>query len=173
MTEEQQKENKLEHKTEEPASVEVVETKTEPNQTQLNERDILIMEYKFKGLTYLEIVEKLKEHNIELSLSAIKNIFALEGRLNKVYDSWREGRIEQIEKFGLDKAVANIDKMIDVLIEVAETGGKGDAPRVAAANSIIDRVLGRSISRNVNVNVGKKTKADEIVQALREGKLKR
>ena len=172
MSEEKQ-DNKSEHKTEEPATTVIVETSTKSHQTPLNERDILIMEYKFKGLTYKKIVEKLKEHNMEIGEDSIKYLFGQNGRLKIAYESWREGRIEQIEKFGLDKAIANIDKMIDVLIEVADKGGKGDAPRVAAANSIIDRVLGRAINRNVNVNVGKKTKADEVADAFRAGRLKR
>lgn len=154
-----------ETKQEETAIVSV----KDPDELSTAERDEIIMELRFSGMTYPQMQGHLASIGLAYTEWTLQSYFKTGARLFKRYADFKEKRIQIIQREGMEKAKKESKKIIATLIELSKTGTKDDNARVKACNILLDRIFGKPPQTNLNLNPSR-TKADEIIEALRAGK---
>jgi len=125
---------------------------TELNLSELSERDLVMMNLKILGLKYRDIAaEMLKQGFENISENTVKKAFYSEGHLKDVYEIYKKKRLEEIESESLDLAKAHLKTAFECLVSVM---GQRDqhGPRVSAAIAVIERILGKPMNINYNIN---------------------
>jgi len=143
----------------------MTEDNTKPQQDTLDERDVVMMNFKLMGLKYKDIAAEMVKMGYEMTEDKMKELFRTNGRLFGVYGRYKTKRLEKLKDESLDLAKAHIKTAIECLVSVmAQREQQGS--RVAAANTILERVIGKVPNINIEFDQGELDAEAEVIKKV-------